>query len=142
MAKFKPGIPDNFSLNVEPVRDLGDYLDEPGPTPVLPKKAKEATPAEPPAPSAPEPSAPPPNPAVTVPAPVPPTAQPPQHAAPAAPAPHAAQRVASAPATHDDRSEERGGKPKAPRREVSMSPETLRMTDELLEIIRSGSGQR
>ncbi len=30
--KFKPGIPSSFSLNVEPVRDLGDYLDEPPPT--------------------------------------------------------------------------------------------------------------
>ena len=33
MAKFKPGIPDSFKLNVEPVTDLGDYLDEPRPAP-------------------------------------------------------------------------------------------------------------
>jgi hypothetical protein len=42
----------------------------------------------------------------------------------------------------DEEREERGGKPKAPRREISMTPETLRMSDELLEVIRSGSGQR
>ena len=38
--------------------------------------------------------------------------------------------------------EERGGKEKAPRREISMTPEALRMSDELLEVIRNGSGQR
>ena len=38
--------------------------------------------------------------------------------------------------------EDRLPKSKAPRREISMTPETLRMSDELLEVIRSGSGQR
>src|SRR4051812_6981296 len=33
MAKFKPGIPDDFSFDVAPVSDLGDYLDEPSPLP-------------------------------------------------------------------------------------------------------------
>jgi hypothetical protein len=146
MAKFKPGIPDNFSLNVEPVRDLGDYLDEPGPTPVMPRKGREPSPAKPPAAPAPEvqappapiATAPPPTPAAAVQATVSPTVQPAQAAAPVMPPPQPGlteQRI-------EDSREERGGKPKAPRREVSMSPETLRMTDELLEIIRSGSGQR
>lgn len=146
MAKFKPGIPDNFSLDVEPVRDLGDYLDEPGPTPVNPRKGREAAPAKPqvsptpetPARPAPEASAPPPTLAPAVQAPLPPSVHPAQVVAPA---PQAAPQVA-AQTTRDDSHEERGGKVKAPRREVSMSPETLRMTDELLEIIRSGSGQR
>jgi hypothetical protein len=40
MAKFKPGIPDNFKFNVKPVTDLGDYLDEPRPSP-RPQKPKE-----------------------------------------------------------------------------------------------------
>ena len=38
--------------------------------------------------------------------------------------------------------EDRLPRPKAPRREMSMTPETLRMSDELLDVIRSGSGQR
>src|SRR5262245_13048138 len=147
MAKFKPGIPDSFSLNVEPVRDLGDYLDEPGPTPAIPRKGREVAPAEPPAAPAPEAqaspapeaAAPPPTSAAAVRATVTPSADPAPPVAPATPAP---QMESSAGATHDDRREGSGGKPKAPRREVSMSPETLRMTDELLEIIRSGSGQR
>lgn len=29
MAKFRPGMPEGFDLNVAPVDDLGDYLDEP-----------------------------------------------------------------------------------------------------------------
>ena len=33
-------------------------------------------------------------------------------------------------------------KGKAPRREISMTPETLRMSDELLEMIRTATGQR
>src|SRR5581483_9442317 len=45
MAKFKPGIPDNFDLNVQPVRDLGDYLDEPAPTP-RPARKQPAPPVE------------------------------------------------------------------------------------------------
>ena len=38
--------------------------------------------------------------------------------------------------------EDRLPRPKAPRREMSMTPETLRMSDDLLDVIRSGSGQR
>jgi len=38
--------------------------------------------------------------------------------------------------------EDRLPKPKGPRREISMRPETLRMSDELLDLIRGGSGQR
>lgn len=37
---------------------------------------------------------------------------------------------------------ERPKRPKAPRREISMSPDTLEMMDELLEMIQVGSGQR
>ncbi len=114
MAKFRPGIPDNFSLDVEPVRDLGDYLDEP--SPVMPRKGREE--------AVPEPAA----------APAPETAVASAAVGPTPP-PKPAPEV-------DDMREGRGGWTKGPRREVSMSPETLRMTDELLEIIRSGSGQR
>ena len=39
MAKFKPGIPDSFTLDVTPVSDLGDYLDEPSPMPQRRSKA-------------------------------------------------------------------------------------------------------
>jgi hypothetical protein len=39
-------------------------------------------------------------------------------------------------------SQDRLPKPKGPRREISMTPETLRMSDELLDVIRNGSGQR
>src|SRR5690348_10169232 len=43
--KFKPGIPASFSLNVTPVQDLGDYLDEPPPSPRLQRKPVDAPPA-------------------------------------------------------------------------------------------------
>src|SRR4051812_17456669 len=42
MAKFKPGIPDSFTLDVAPVSDLGDYLDEPSPVPQRRPKAQVA----------------------------------------------------------------------------------------------------
>jgi hypothetical protein len=131
--KFKPGNPEGFSLNVDPVRDLGDYLDEP--SPVVPRKAREeniqqqgltAAPvgqAASTSRSAAESSAPPrpitPSPVATQPATPPVTT----------PAPETVQ-------------EKRGAKPKSPRREISMTPDTLRMSDELLDIIRSRSGQR
>lgn len=135
-SKFKPGIPDNFSFNVAPVADLGDYLDEPAPTP--PPRREPPARKEPP-------------PVVTRPrqqveeAPV--AAVP-----PAAPANLDVQRVA-APATPvaapvvDAPSERREGRPRGdrhtgPRREINMSPEALHMSDELLDLIRSGSGQR
>lgn len=149
MAKFRPGIPDTFTLNVDPVTDLGDYLDEPRPTPVVPKKVREEV-------------APPPQQIVAAPAPepslvarpvTPPSAAPPRATAPE---PRVAATAVSvsvtpvapmtpanvAPPRDEPVREERGGKPKAPRREISMTPETLRMSDELLEVIRSGSGQR
>lgn len=130
MAKFKPGIPDSFTLNVDPVRDLGDYLDEPRPVPAPSRKPKEE--------SAPLPTA----------------------VAPAAPSVTSAtvevqvlpespvvSRTVTVPANtipprEETEREERGGKSKGPRREISMTPETLRMSDELLDVVRSGSGQR
>lgn len=142
MAKFKPGIPDSFSLDVEPVRDLGDYLDEPRPTPVVPKKEREetqATPSQPPAVPAPEPVvvsqpvAQPPTPVVTAPVTQPVTA---------AVVPPLMTPANTVPEYIEPQREERGGKEKAPRREISMTPEALRMSDELLEVIRNGSGQR
>ncbi len=148
--KFKPGIPSSFSLNVEPVSDLGDYLDEPPPTPRPQRKVAE-TPAVPVQPQpAPQVVATPPPPSQPVPVveqrpveqPVPTVAVAPQ----IRPQPQqvvptvAVQR----PQMNDDVAdrEERGGRPKGPRREISMTPETLRMSDELLDVIRSGSGQR
>src|SRR5262245_50452352 len=133
--KFRPGIPDNFSfavepisdsVDVEPVRDLGDYLDEP---PVMPRKGREeVAPQTPPAPppettvaSAAVAPTPPPKPA-TVTATTPPPVQPAPAVAPTMPAPQAGP-AAAAPGVDDTR-EERGGKSKGPRREVSMSPET------------------
>lgn len=152
MAKFKPGIPDTFTLNVEPVRDLGDYLDEPSPMPQ--RKAKPLATREeearggdtPPAPEVPaprvepSPAAPPPPQTMTAQAiieadVVPPPERPQAKAYPQAPAQSAPR--ASAPVNEDT-----ALKPKAPRREISMTPETLRMSDELLDVIRSGSGQR
>jgi len=167
MAKFKPGIPDSFTLDVSPVADLGDYLDEPSPMPQRKPKAQsvevgEGTPAPaatqpasvaipaerpdlptpPPQPAAREPiverpasSAPPPE--ATRPAPVvesPPIVLREERVIPQAP-PVAPMRE---PVVNEDRLP----KPKGPRREISMRPETLRMSDELLDLIQSGSGQR
>lgn len=155
MAKFKPGIPDTFTLNVEPVQDLGDYLDEP-PLNTRPVR-KAAPPTEAPAP-----------------------ALQPAHARSVAPVPAAAAETSGLvesqaagpvkatvpvrpvlPATVLPSVEieipppalvvapsgtvsppKREPRPKAPRREISMTPETLRMSDELLDLIRGGSGQR
>ncbi len=150
MAKFRPGIPQGFDLNVPPVKpvtDLGDYLDEPGVSPVrvarIPGPAA-AAPSRPPAAGEPAPvvvervgaAEPPPaaplrprgeaavtrpvHPA-TVPLPVPDPARDP------------------APVAEDFSMLPKG---KAPRREISMTPETLRMSDELLEMIRTATGQR
>lgn len=167
MAKFKPGIPDTFTLNVDPVADLGDYLDEPRPTPLVAKKAREegvpaATPVPPPEPVRPPPvqgaspalpSVPvthavgdqPPGSAVTAQSAVRAMAAdavPPQpFSAPPTPPP-VVTSANSDPASADLGRPERGGREKAPRREISMTPETLRMSDELLDVIRSGSGQR
>jgi hypothetical protein len=143
MAKFKPGIPESFSLNVDPVRDLGDYLDEPAP--VVPRKPKDDAVTKAIAsdaatqPTATRPVADPQRP-VQQPAAAqrdvvqkqPPTGP---ASSPVAPTPEPST------CTEAER-EERGVKPKAPRREISMTPDTLRMSDELLDLIRSGSGQR
>lgn len=140
-SKFKPGIPDNFSFDVAPVNDLGDYLDEPGPSPSAVKRAPEAAPAvdnrvTPPAPT---------RIAVAVPDATPVAKAPPQ--SPALnndlPRPLVQPPVVSRPIEVDTNL----GKPRAPRhtgprREINMTPDTLRMSDELLELIRSGSGQR
>lgn len=147
--KFKPGIPDNFSLNVTPVQDLGDYLDEPPPTPRPQRKAPEPQPVAAAAPVV-EPT-PAPVAVVATPTPPPPAPEPVVHAVvapPVAPAPPVQQPVTApvmsspANARDDAEREERLNRAKAPRREISMTPETLRMSDELLEVIRSGSGQR
>lgn len=141
-SKFKPGIPDGFSLNVTPVQDLGDYLDEPPPSPRPQKRVAEPQPvvSEPVTqelvrPAAVATSTPPPVGAVSVPAPVV-AAESPRQVSTPVPA------VSETVARNDDEREERGGREKAPRREISMTPETLRMSDELLDVIRSGSGQR
>lgn len=144
--KFRPGIPDGFSLDVEPVRDLGDYLDEPRPAPVPQRRAREA----PPVPEMPLAAAEVASPPVTA-RPAPPAAEapvPPAAASvgpattPPPVAPANAADTAAAPAPEHDGREGRGLRPKAPRREISMTPETLRMSDELLEVVRRGSGQR
>jgi hypothetical protein len=147
MAKFKPGIPDTFNLDVTPVQDLGDYLDEPPPSPRPKARVVEK---EVPAPQAPIVETAPPA-AVRTPAPqpvTPPVAATGESKPAVAPEPPRESVVVptaapeSVVARNDDEREERGGRPKAPRREISMTPETLRMSDELLDIIRSGSGQR
>ncbi|MBI1213740.1 MAG: hypothetical protein GC190_19955 [Alphaproteobacteria bacterium] len=146
MAKFKPGIPDSFTLNVEPVRDLGDYLDEPSPTPQRRPKPQEQEVRGEEAPATPQPS--------MVEATPTPTVQPepvvtkPAFIAPSTPVERIIERPV--PQTVVDEptrptqpiNEDVAPKPKAPRREISMTPETLRMSDELLDLIRSGSGQR
>lgn len=148
--KFKPGIPSSFSLNVEPVSDLGDYLDEPPPSPRPQRKVVETPAAIVQPQPAPQVIATPPPPSQ----PVPVVEQRPveQPAASVAIAPQIRpqpQQVAPTlavqrPQMNDDVAdrEERGSRPKGPRREISMTPETLRMSDELLDVIRSGSGQR
>lgn len=145
MAKFRPGIPDSFTLDVDPVRDLGDYLDEPRPAPVA-RKGRDVPPAAPA-----EPVAATPEPVAVVQPAVPSSAaldsdylarsvvRPSEQAVlPAVTTPPAN----TVPPRDEPEHEGRGGKAKAPRREISMTPETLRMSDELLEVIRSGSGQR
>jgi len=168
MAKFKPGIPDNFNLDIEPVRDLGDYLDEPGPMPVRRTKPQAtrvgegathatATPSR----QAASPVEPVSRP-LTPPRPVP-AAPVVERMAPVSPSPSVRQLATAMEAAPIVLREERGipsaltiptqarepivnedwvPKPRAPRREISMTPEAFRMSEELLEVIRSGSGQR
>lgn len=139
MAKFKPGIPQGFSFDVKPVQDLGDYLDEPGPMRAQQRGANAARrELEPLAGTPPVP--------VRGPVEVPPVVSPSRPAArltvTVSPPPPASQTASNAVGQELAGREERGGRPKAPRREISMTPDTLRMSDELLDMIRSGSGQR
>lgn len=141
--KFKPGIPASFSLNVTPVQDLGDYLDEPPPTPRPQRKAVEPEPAAAVLAPAAEPQATgatPPPPSFVAPV----EATPIPHAMPEPPkVPEAFPHVAEPANARDDADRlEKLSRQKAPRREISMTPETLRMSDELLDVIRAGSGQR
>jgi len=140
-GKFKPGIPDNFSFDVAPVNDLGDYLDEPRPAPPPVRRAPVSAPA-------PEPRATPTVPAriaVAVPDAMP-VVKTPEQSLPLntdTPRPLVQPPVVSRPVQADAPP----GKPRAPRhtgprREINMTPDTLRMSDELLELIQSGSGQR
>lgn len=146
MAKFKPGIPDSFTLNVEPVRDLGDYLDEPSPTPQRRPKPQEQEVRGEEAPAVPQPVH--TERIVAVPEPSEPVFTTPVFVAPSAPVERIVERpvpqtvVAEPPRMSPPINEDVAPKPKAPRREISMTPETLRMSDELLDLIRSGSGQR
>ncbi|GIW88224.1 MAG: hypothetical protein KatS3mg108_2548 [Isosphaeraceae bacterium] len=167
MAKFRPGIPDNFSLNVEPVRDLGDYLDEPSPAPQRKPRQQNVGEGEGTAPVVDIPATVAPvaeqprvpqavfqagGPAPVLeramaPQPTPP--QSPRTTAPVEPQPivlredrvieqTAAALTVREPVVNEDQLP----RPKGPRREISMTPETLRMSDELLDVIRGGSGQR
>lgn len=130
MVKFKPGIPTGFNLDVEPVHDLGDYLDEPGPKPLPSRGPKESrstpeSPAVMPTPTRPGETA---EPAMVTTAIVQTTE----------PHPFSPIQFAQEPTPR----QESVARSKAPRREISMTPDTLRMSDELLELIRGGSGQR
>lgn len=167
MAKFKPGIPDGFDITIGPVQDLGDYLDEPSPMPVRKPKpqkmdvgegtnhATAAIPLDavpPVVPVSRQPMAPQtvvihadmqttsitPKPSTTelapgeVPAPV---ILRQERVIPSA-------RTGPDPVRESAVNDDWVPKPKAPRREISMTPEAFRMSEELLEVIRSGSGQR
>lgn len=146
-GKFKPGLPTNFSLDIGPVRDLGDYLDESPPTPQVRRKESEPK-ADARAEARQERSAevaPPPTPTVpdgavveSGPSAVPPVAP---RLVGAEQQTTAAGNLPTAPESAQER-QGRGGRPKGPRREISMTPETLRLSDEILEAIRAGSGQR
>ncbi len=136
MAKFKPGIPTGFTLDVKPVRDLGDYLDEPGPIPAPPKPQREIT-AGPSQEGLASPA--PAQIAVLDRPPAPPVAPVPVPAVP----PVGPSGDLRRPVVEDGMRPPTGpARPKAPRREMSMTPDTLRMSDELLDLVRSGSGQR
>lgn len=146
MGKFRPGIPQGFDLDVpevKPVSDLGDYLDEPGASPV---RAVARRPA--PSPVDAQPS--PPGPAIRLAPPAVPDAAPaPARPWPAGlptepPAPAGGVVAFPAPARSEPRDEAVFAAPKgkAPRREISMTPEALRMSDELLDMVQRATGQR
>ncbi len=137
--KFKPGIPDNFSFDVAPVNDLGDYLDERRPTPPVAKRAQEIAPAVKVQPT----TAAPVRAAVAVSDAI---RQTPDRSTPVntdTPEPFVAAPL-SPTLPQPEAMQERPRAPRhtGPRREINMTPDTLRMSDELLELIRSGSGQR
>lgn len=141
MAKFRPGMPEGFDLNVAPVDNLGDYLDEPGVKPVRVVKKPDPKPWSP-------------QPAEPLQAEVPTSEPAPvrQAVVQSIPQPIPEPRVAvqatnsfPAPEPVRELTQEQAAmllKPKAPRREISMTPETLRMSDELLDMIRDMTGQR
>lgn len=132
--KYKRGIPNDFVFDPVPVANLGDYLDEVHPLPALARaKVKPPRPEKTAAPElAPQPTA---N--------VSPAAEspPPLVAAGADAKPKAPSTPVAQSNSHPS---ERTRLPRhtGPRREINMSPETLRMSDDLLDLIRGGSGQR
>lgn len=145
-SKFKPGLPDSFTLDVQPVADLGDYLDERPPT-LRPQPRvttpSQAEPVKQPAPEAKQFVQPPPV-APVEPARIdttPANAEVPRREEVVA-TPVAPQQVVTQPTPSEIAREKRALYPRMPRREISMTPETLTMSDELLEMIRSGSGQQ
>jgi hypothetical protein len=123
MAKFKRGIPDNFTLDVEPVQDLGDYLDEPRLSPPPPRSPpKMRRPETPGGVREEEPTR--------------------VSGAVFEPLPRTGPVQTTVPSRERTAAEPAASRPKGPRREISMTPEALSMSDELLDLIRSGTGQR
>lgn len=141
--KYRPGLSDTFTLDVAPITDLGDYLAEVGPSPVAPKRVGEAAAPSRAAPVIRKPkvfSEPPPissAPAFT-----------PSTISANADAHKVGERlppppvVSQAAVEQSPLVESRPPRHTGPRREINMSPEALRMSEELLDLIRSGSGQR
>jgi hypothetical protein len=139
-GKFKPGIPEGFQLNVEPVSDLGDYLDE---APALTLRKKESLP-----PSVVE--------SVTqrgglqvestLQSTIPVTDSSKVIEIPTSPksSPAMVKPLVEEETRAQDETNRIEPRPiqKAPRREISMSPETFEMFDELLELVQQGTGQR
>lgn len=125
MSKPERGLPKSFTIRVpEGPVTLGDYLDEPAPKPA----AAPPPPPPPPPPPAPVIEAPPVAlPAVAV-APAPVYYQPPPP-----PEPRPVAQVLPVPRTT-------AAAP--PRRQFNMSPETLRMLDDLVNHIRMHSAER
>lgn len=139
-SKFKPGIPDNFTFDVPPVNDLGDYLDERRPTPPVARRADDTAPAV----KVPSPAFPQPRVSAPAPEPVrpPPDRLPPQNVDVPRPVISAPVAAVVSPPAHAEEERQRPPRHTGPRREINMSPDTQRMSDELLELICSGSGQR
>ena len=130
--KFRPGLPADFQLNVTPISDLGDYLDERGPAPRL--RTIPPT-ARPPVPSGVVTVA---RPNAAEPLPDKPASRRDKPGQPR----ESGREIAAVGTIRSDTADQPPTRPKAPRREVSMTPEALRMSEELLALVRSGSGQR